>query len=95
LEHLPIWFLILALLLPRVSLLIAYFAGDLTPYGLHGWIPPALGLIVPRALVLVLIFQDRGFSPWLLVHAFAMALVYLSAGRNRRAKSRKRDVEEE
>ncbi|HTK95400.1 MAG TPA: hypothetical protein VL382_07150 [Terriglobales bacterium] len=76
------------MLLPRVSLLLAYFAGDLTPYGLHGWIPPALAVVVPRALVLILIFQDRGFSPWLLVHAVAMVFVYLSAGRKQRRKSR-------
>ena len=86
-EHLPLWFLILALFLPRVSLLLAYFAGDLTPYALHGWIPPALAVIVPRALVLILVFQDRGFSPWLLVHALVMALVYLSAGKKQRRQS--------
>ena len=85
-EHLPLWFLVLALFLPRVSLVLAYFAGDLAPYALHGWIPPALAVIVPRVLVLLLIFQDRGFSPWLLVHALVMVLVYLSAGKKQRRK---------
>jgi len=78
--ELPLWFLLLSLLLPRVSLVAAYFFDDLVIYNLSGWMPPALGVLIPRALVLILIFQDRGMSPWLLAHAIAMALVYLSAG---------------
>ena len=79
-EQLPLWFLLLSLVLPRVSLLIAYLTDGLDAYNLHGWIPPGLALLVPRALVLILIFMDRGFSLWLLVHAIVMAFVYLAAG---------------
>lgn len=79
-ESLPLWFLILALFLPRISLVIAYFAHTLLPFNLQGWVPPTLAVLVPRVLVLIMIFQDRGFSPWLLVHGITMALVYLSAG---------------
>jgi hypothetical protein len=67
---LPLWFLLLSLLLPRVSLLIAYFTDTLTVFSLTTWVSPTLGVLIPRALVLILIFQDRGMSPWLLVHAF-------------------------
>jgi hypothetical protein len=84
-EHLPIWFLILALILPRVTLAIAYFSGTLQPYHLSGWIPPALALLVPRALVLILIFQDRGFSVWLLIHAIVMSAVYIGTARQSRS----------
>ena len=80
-EHLPLWFLVLALFLPRASLLIAYFVDDLVPYGLHGWVPPAIAVIIPRVLVILLIFQDRGFSIWLILHGVTMALVYLAAGK--------------
>lgn len=79
-ESLPLWFLILSLFLPRVSLVIAYFEKDLVPFGLHGWIPPALGVVIPRALVMILIYQDRGFSLWLLVHAVVMVCVYAGSG---------------
>jgi hypothetical protein len=79
-ENLPLWFLILALFLPRVSLVIAYFVDLLPPFNLHGWVPPTIAVLVPRVLVLIMIFQDRGFSPWLIVHGIAMASVYLSAG---------------
>jgi hypothetical protein len=79
-DQLPIWFLIASLFLPRVSLVIAYFADILHPYSLNGWVPPALAVIIPRVLVIILIFQDRGLSPWLLAHGIAMAAVYATAG---------------
>lgn len=79
-ESLPLWFLILSLFLPRVSLVIAYFEKELVTFGLHGWIPPALGVVIPRALVMILIYQDRGFSWWLLLHAVVMACVYGGSG---------------
>jgi hypothetical protein len=77
---LPLWFLVLSLLLPRISLVIAYFQVELKPFSLSGWIPPTLAVLIPRALVLILIFEDRGFGWWLLVHAAAMVCTYLSAG---------------
>jgi hypothetical protein len=80
-ETLPLWFLILALFLPRVSLVIAYFVDLLPPFNLHGWVPPTIAVLVPRALVFILIFQDRGFSPWLIVHGTGMVIVYVSAGK--------------
>ena len=80
-EHLPLWFLLISLVLPRVSLLIASLTHGLEAYQLHGWVPPVLAIVVPRVLVLILIFMDRGFSPWLVAHAVAMVFVYLGAGR--------------
>ena len=82
-DSLPLWFLLLALFLPRVSLIIAYFADLLPPFDLHGWVPPTIGVLMPRVLVLIMIFQDRGFSPWLIVHGIGMVIVYLSAGGGR------------
>ncbi len=81
-KDLPLWFLIVSLFLPRIALLVSYFQGGLTGFGLHGWIPPAIGVIVPRALVLVLIFQSRGICGWLLVHAIFMGIVYAGAGKS-------------
>ena len=83
-HSLPLWFLLLSLLLPRIALIIAYFRHDLAAFSLPGWIPPALGVVIPRALVLILIFLDRGFGGWLLVHAIAMACTYLSAGSSKK-----------
>jgi hypothetical protein len=83
-ESLPLWFLILALFLSRVSLIIAYFDDLLPPFNLHGWVLPTIGVIVPRVLVLIMIFQDRGFSPWLILHGIAMVFTYLAAGSGRK-----------
>ena len=83
-EPLPMWFLLGALALPRLSLLFGYFVSDVSLIrGLHGWVSPTIGVLVPRALVLILIFQDRGMSPWLIVHAIVMSFVYLAAGGRR------------
>jgi hypothetical protein len=84
LEQLPIWFLFLSLLLPRLSLLCGYFIFDISIIvHLQGWVPPILAVLIPRALILILIFQDRGMSPWLIVHAVAMGFVYLAAGESK------------
>jgi hypothetical protein len=79
-EQLPLWFLVLAIFLPRISLVIAYFTDTLLLYPLHGTVPPVLTVIVPRVLVLVLIYMDRGLSWWLLVHGLALAAVYIGVG---------------
>ncbi len=79
-NHLPLWFLILALFLPRVSLIAGYFLDTLQAYSLNGFVPPALAVLIPRVLVLILIFQDIGMSAWLFVHALVMVFVYLAAG---------------
>ena len=77
---LPLWFLILSLVLPRISLVIAYFQHELTAFSLSGWIPLTIAVLIPRALILILVFEDRGFGGWLLAHAIAMVLTYLCAG---------------
>lgn len=79
-ESLPLWFLVLSLFLPRVSLVIAYLEHDLVAFAMHGWIPLALGVVIPRVLVMILIYQDRGFSWWLLLHAVVMVCVYTGSG---------------
>jgi len=84
---LPLWFLLLSLLLPRISFIAAYFTGDLPAFVLTGWVSPTLAVLIPRALMLILIFQDRGMSGWLLVHAVAMAITYFMAGESETTSS--------
>ena len=87
-RDLPVWFLLLSLALPRIALLIAYFHHDLAPSILHGWMPPTLAVLIPRVLVIILIFQDRGFGGWLLLHSLVLTCVYLSAGKQQRGRPR-------
>lgn len=89
-ESLPLWFLLLSLLLPRISLVIAYFHHDLNPYPLHGWIPPALAVFFPRILVIVLVYLDRGFSGWLIAHTVVLAMVYAGCGKQQHARQHRR-----
>jgi hypothetical protein len=83
-KDLPMWFLLLSLILPRISLVIAYFHHDLTQGVLHGWIPPTLAVLIPRVLIIIMIYQDRGFGGWLLLHSLVLTCVYLSAGKQQR-----------
>ena len=80
-ELLPLWFLLLSLALPRISLVLGYFVSDISFItNLHGLLPVVLGALVPRVLVIIIIFLDRGMSLWLIVHAMVMCSVYLSLG---------------
>jgi hypothetical protein len=88
-KTLPVWFLLLSLLLPRISLLIAYFHHDLAQSVWHGWIPPTLAVLIPRVLIIILIYQEQGFSGWLLAHSLFLTCVYLSAGGNQRKRSKR------
>jgi hypothetical protein len=74
-HQLPFWFLIFALFLPRVSLAVAWFQGILVPFHFVGWIPLVVAILLPRALVLYLIYLDQGGSLWFLIHLVAAVLV--------------------
>jgi hypothetical protein len=78
---LPLWFLIFSLYLPRIALVVAWFDSDLVPFHLgHTLVPPILALLVPRLLILFLIYQDQRFSTWFLIHAVALLLVWGGGG---------------
>src|SRR5437773_7752825 len=47
---------------------------------LNGWVSPLLCVAIPRIVIIILIFQDRGMSPWLLLHGIAMAGAYSEGG---------------
>jgi hypothetical protein len=87
---LPLWFLIVALFIPRIALFAAWLQGNLVPFHLFGWIPLVLGIVVPRILVLVLIYRDQGLSVWFLIHAIVMVAVWGGIG-GKQARRRRRD----
>jgi hypothetical protein len=84
LHTLPLWFLIVALFLPRVALACAWLEHSLTPFHLTGWIPLILGVVIPRVLVLVLIYRDQGLSGWFVAHAIVAVMVWGGIGSKRR-----------
>ncbi len=80
-HFLPLWFLIFSLFLPRIALIVGWFDRDLVHFYLgNSLIPPILALLVPRVLILFLIYQDQGFSTWFLIHAIALLLAYGGGG---------------
>jgi hypothetical protein len=80
-HQLPFWFLVFSLFLPRVSLAVMWFQGLLAPFHLVGWIPLVVAILLPRALVLYLIYLDQGVSLWFLIHLVVTVAVWAGGSR--------------
>jgi hypothetical protein len=90
-HYLPLWFLIFSLFLPRIALVVAWFDRDLVHFHLGlTLIPLLVALLVPRILILFLIYSDQGFSIWFLIHAVALLLVW-GGGGHRISRGRRYD----
>lgn len=79
LKHgIPIWFLVLSLFLPRLSLFIGW---------IHMWwffVPQpwaaVLWALLPRVLVLIFIHAHQGFDLWFWIHLVTAILVWGGSG---------------
>ena len=76
LHVLPLWFLVLALFVPRIALIAAWFEGVLIPFHLDFVASPVLAVLLPRLLVMALIYLDQGLDQWFLAHAVVALLVF-------------------
>jgi hypothetical protein len=92
---LPLWFLVFSLFLPRVALIVAWFDRDLVRFHLDSLIAPILAVLLPRVLILVLIYRDQGLSLWFLIHAIAALVVWSGTGGRQVYTTRRRRVVEE
>lgn len=88
---LPLWFLVFSLFLPRVALAVAWLQGVLLPFHLGGIVPLVIAVLLPRVLILYLIYIDQGLSLWFLIHLLAALLVWGGSGGYRARRSRRRD----
>ncbi|MCU1319918.1 MAG: hypothetical protein JWP98_1436, partial [Edaphobacter sp.] len=79
-HRLPFWFLVFALFLPRVSLVVAWFQGVLIPFHLQGLIPLLFAILLPRVLILFLIYVDQGLSLWFVIHLVVALLFWCGGG---------------
>lgn len=76
-EHdIAIWFLVLSLIFPRVTLLIAYFSGSIPPNIVPFWGDFFMAVFVPRVLVLIYIITNLEFGVWATIHLIALILVW-------------------
>ena len=91
LHTLPFWFLVFALFLPRVALAVAWIQGALNPFGLHGLLPLIGAILLPRVLILYLIYMDQGLSLWFAIHLIVALLVWGGSGGGYRRRRRRRD----
>ena len=81
-HNLPLWFLVLALFLPRLSIAFLWF-GDLLRqfHVVIGVVPLLFWVILPRALVLYLIYVDQGISLWFILHFVVAIMDWGGSGR--------------
>ena len=87
---LPLWFLVFSLFLPRIALATAWLQGALTPFHLNGIVPLVIAVLLPRVLILFLIYTDQGLSLWFLIHLVVALLVWGGSG-GYTARRRRRD----
>ncbi len=87
---LPLWFLVFSLFLPRVALAIGWLQGTLAPFHLYGVVPLVVAVLLPRVLILYLIYTDQGLSLWFLIHLVAALLVWGGTGGYRARRNRRR-----
>jgi hypothetical protein len=77
---LPLWFLVFSLFLPRVALLLLWLESALTPFHLHGIIPLIFAILLPRVLILFMIYVDQGISLWFIIHLVTALMVWGGSG---------------
>jgi hypothetical protein len=71
---LPLWFLILSLFLPRLSIFVAWLQHSMVHHipAVVGLLPIIVWLLVPRIIILVWIYSDQGVSLWFIIHLLAL-----------------------
>lgn len=77
---LPLWFLILSLFLPRLSLLALYLQGHTGNVFVISLIPTLVALLIPRILILFWIYTTQGLSIWFLIHAVGLLIAWGTIG---------------
>jgi hypothetical protein len=90
---LPLWFLVLALFLPRLSLFLMYLQHPPGQFSIViGVIPLIFWLLLPRVFVLYVIYIDQGVSLWFIIHLVVAIMVWLGSGRyHTRRRLRRRE----
>lgn len=87
---LPLWFLVFSLFLPRLALLVLWLETSLAPFDMHGVIGLVFSVVLPRVVVMYLIYLDQGFSMWLVIHIVVAVVVWGGSGRYNARRRRNR-----
>lgn len=78
-SEIPVWFLVLSLFLPRISLLVAYFNPGTFPHVCPLFVAILMSALIPRVLVLIAIGTLMGIGVWFWIHLGFLVLVWLSS----------------
>jgi hypothetical protein len=79
-HRLPLWFLVMTLFLPRIGLLLLWLENALVGFHLHGLVPLVFAILLPRVLVLYLIYLDLGIGLWFIIHLVVALMVWGGSG---------------
>ena len=88
-----IYFLIFSLFAPRIVLLVYLFLfPDLFPLNtVPQWADILLGVLMPRVLILIYIYQNMGADNiWFITHLVVMLITYFGGSRETRRRRRRR-----
>ncbi len=77
---LPLWFLVVSLFLPRISLLLLWLQDNRLPFHLNGLVSLVLAILIPRVLILYMIYLDLGVGLWFVIHLVAALMVWGGSG---------------
>lgn len=73
----PVWFLVLGLFLPRLTLLIAWLSHGIPPNDIPFLGDFALAVFLPRVLMLIYIYGCMGLCVWFWVHLTGCIIAYI------------------
>lgn len=86
------YFLILSLFFPRIVLVVYYLQGWQPANSVPLWGDVLLGVLAPRVLILIYIYQNMGAeNVWFIAHMVVMILVYFGGGRETARRRRPRE----
>jgi hypothetical protein len=71
----PMWFVIAALFVPRITLIIAFLAHQIPYNDVPVWGNVVLALLLPRLLIIIYLYEHHMYM-WCGIHAFVMLLVW-------------------
>jgi hypothetical protein len=76
-HDIPVWFLVLSLIFPRLVLFFSWLNGAIPPNTIPFGLEVVMTIFLPRILVLVYIGTNMGCSNvWFIVHCIVAVLAY-------------------
>ena len=73
--EIAIWFLVLGLIFPRITLFIAWMGGSIPANNIPFIGDLFMAIFVPRVLIIIYIATNMGFCPWFWIHLAFLAIL--------------------